>query len=280
MAAKAAFGFPRSFGFTLSGGNWLALYPLNALQVLPLSQVARSYDATTASTSILATGAAPVIAAMVALVGHNMSQAATIRLRCWSDVARTTQVFDSGTENVWPASYTAAELAGAIWTWYRRFSGPTPGSSGMTVGALQIDITDTGNTAGYVEAGFLEIAAAYDATYNFEWGSQYGFEWRSQVIEAIGGAEYVDRRPKPRIFKGSFPFTKQDEALGKFYEMQRQLDMDQPILFVPFPDVTAHLLRTIVFARQMDPGLSALRTRAGAVGLIHSVPLALKEIIG
>jgi len=144
---------------------------------------------------------------------------------------------------------------------------------------IKLSITDTGNTAGYIQAGFLEIAAAFDVTYNFSFGSQYGFTWRSQLTEAIGGAEYVDRRSHPRMFKGTFDFSPRSESLGKFYEMWRQLQYDKPVLFVPLPDETTHLLRTVMFARHMDPGYTTMRT-ASNLGILDSVPLALKEIIG
>lgn len=274
--ANAYFGFPRvSDQFTLSGGSWHATYPLQNLQSLPPSYVARTLDDATASTVIIATASSPVSASVVALPGHNMSQAATIRVRTWTDVAGTTGLVDSGSMNVWAASYTAAELAGAVWTWFYRFANPGP----ATVGKIQIDITDTSNADNYVQAGYLEIAAAFDVTYNFAPGSQYGFEWRSLVTEARGGAEYVDDRDHPRIFKGVFEFAPRSESLGKFYEMQRQLRFHQPVLFVPLPDETTHLLRTVMFARQMDPGLITMRSGTN-LGLMDSVPLALKEIIG
>ena len=278
MADRAYFGFPpvtEQFP-TLSGGNWLSTYPQSNLQTLPLSQVARTLDASTGSTSIVAVASSPQLCSVVALVGHNLSQAATIRLRCWSDTAGTVLVFDSGAspENVWPASYTAAELEGAIKTWVRRFADPGT----ITVGALEIDIADTSNADGYVEFGFLEIAAAFDVTYNFEPGSQYGFRWRSLPVEAIGGARYIDDRDHPRVWKGNFPFTTRADAMI-FFEMQRQLRMHKPVLFVPWPTETTHLLRTVMFAQQLDPGLSTMRFMT-SLGLIDGVPLSLEEIIG
>lgn len=274
---NAFFGFPRyTADYTLSSGNWLATYPVTNLQELPLSYVARSVDDSTGSTTIQALASAAKTVGVVALVGHNMSQAAQIRLRTWSDNFSTLN-FDSTTENVWAASYTAAELSGANWLWYRRTT--AAGSAGLSVRAIQIDITDTSNVDGYVEAGYLEIASAFDVTWNFVFGAQYGFEWRSVVAQAIGGAEYVDARDHPRLFKGLFEFSPRSESLGKFFEMQRQLRMDEPILFVPHPDETSHLLRTALFARQTDPGLITMRTMSGS-GLLDSVPVALKEIIG
>lgn len=276
MAARAYFGFPRvTSAFTLFAGSWEAAYPVTQLQVLPLSYVARTTDATTASTAIRGTGSSPQLASVIALIGHNMSQAATIRVRTWTDTASSVGLVDSGFVDVWDASYTADQLDGAVATWFYRFAEIGP----ATVGSFRIDIDDTANPDGYIQAGYLEIASAFDVEYNFGFGSEYGFEWRSQVAESMGGAEYVERRDHPRLFKGSFPLTVRNTALGLFYEMQRQLRMDEPVLFVPLPDETTHLLRTAMFARHMDPGLITMRS-ASSAGLIDSVPLALKEIIG
>lgn len=279
MAERTYFGFPRvteQFP-TLSGGNWLSTYPLSNLQTLQdgLSRVARTLDATTASTVIIATASSVQNCSLVALVGHNLSQSATIRVRTWTNVAGTTGLVDSGSMNVWAASYTAAELAGAVWTWFYRFADPGP----AVVGKIQIDITDTSNTAGYIQAGYLEIAAAFDVTYQFAPGAQYGERWRSLAAEAIGGAIYIDPLDHPRVFKAEFANALRSESLGKFYEMRRQLKMDQPVLFVPWPTETTHLLRTVMFARLLDPGLSTMRFMS-AQGLIDSVPLSLEEIIG
>lgn len=278
-ATKAYFGFPRvteQFP-TLSGGSWLATYPLLHLQTLQdgLSRVARTLDATIGSTVIIATASSPQSCSIVALIGHNLSQSATIRVRTWTDVAGTLGLVDSSSMNVWAASYTAAELGHSVWTWFYRFADPGP----ATVGKIQIDITDTGNTSGYIQAGFLEIAGAFDVTHNFNWGAQYGERWRSHSVEAIGGAISVDALDHPRVFKAEFGVTTRADSLGKFYEMRRQLKMDQPVLFVPLPTETTHLLRTVMFARLLDPGLSTMRFMSNA-GLIDSVPLALEEIIG
>jgi len=278
---KALFGFPRATSaYTLSGGSWNSFYPVTNLQVLPLSRVARSTNAVLTSTIIDGTTATPQTAGMIALVRHNLSSAATIRLTCWTTSARTTTSFVGAFESIWPAGFTApnpTERANAIWTWFKRFS--AAGSVGVTVGAWRIEINDTTNADGFVQAGFVEIAQVYETTYNFQWGFQYGFEWRSQATLAIGGAEYIDRRQKPRVASGAFPVTLRNEAMTKFYEMQRQLDMSVPVLFVPLPDETAHLPRTVMLARQTDPGKITMVTRA-AGSLMDNVPFALREIIG
>jgi len=280
VATKAYFGFPRvTDAFTLSGGNWLATYPLLQLQTLPLSYVARTFDATTPSTIIIATASSPQLCSVVSLAGHNLSQSATIVVETWTDVAGTLGHTTSGSMNVWAAGYTSAELAGAVWTWFYRFSDPTA----ATVGMIKLSITDTGNTAGYIQAGFLEIADAFEPSPTFEFGGQYGFDWASITTKAIGGAAYVDVRPHPRVLKINFPLVSRDNSMDKFHEMKRQLRSDTPVLVVPLPTETSHLLRTVMLARQIDPGLSTIRMAAvggGLSGIVDAVPMWLEEIIG
>jgi hypothetical protein len=278
---NALFGFPRvTQAYTLSGGSWAANYPLFNLGSLPLSKVARSTSAALVNTQFSMNATTPQTAGMFGLVRNNLSSVAQVKITCWTTSARTTLSFAGVFENVWPAGYTAlssSELSNGVWTYFKRFS--AAGSIGVTVGSVLVEISDVGNAAGYVQAGFVELAQVYEARWNFEWGFAYGFDWRSQVTQAIGGAEYVDRRPKPRLVKGTFPNVLRADAMTKFYEMQRQLDFVVPVLFVPMPDETTHSPRTIMLARQTDPGPISMKS-ASHFGLLDSVPFALCEIIG
>lgn len=278
---NALFGFPRvSPAFTLSGGSWTPNYPLTNLALLPLSRVARSNGTSLVNTQFSMNTTTPQTAGMIALVRHNLSTTAQIKLTTWTTSARAVLSYAGVFENVWPAGYsglTSSERANAVWTYFKRFS--PAGSVGVTVGSVLLEISDVANTDGFVQAGFIELAQVYEARWNFEWGLQSGFDWRSQVTEAIGGAEYVDRRPKPRVVKGVFPNVLRNESMTKFFEMQRQLDFAVPVLFAPMPDETAHYPRTVMFARQTDPSAISMRS-ASPLGLLDSVPFALREIIG
>jgi hypothetical protein len=278
---NALFGFPRvTQAYTLSGGGWTANYPLLNLSSLPLSKVARSTSAALVNTQFSMNATVPQTAGMIGLVRHNLSSAAQVKITCWTTSGRTVVSYAGVFENAWPAGYTGfstSEMANSVWTYYKRFS--AAGSTGVTVGSVLVEISDTANPAGFVQAGFIELAQVYEARWNFEWGLAYGFDWRSQVTEAIGGAEYVDRRPKPRVVRGTFPNVLRADSMTKFYEMQRQLDFAVPVLFVPMPDETTHSPRTIMLARQTDPGPIVMKS-ASHFGILDSVPFALREIIG
>lgn len=273
---RAIIGFPRaSASFSLSGGSWNATYPLSNLQVLPPSRVARSTDATTGSTVIIAaTSGATQKVGMIGLPRNNFSLAATIRVRLYSDAGLTALIYDSGVGNVWPIGLytTSADIANDNWTWLW-WAGQDYDAAG-----IRLDISDTGNSAGYVEAGWLEIAAQTQVSYNFKWGAQAGYRFRSQVTEAIGGAKYVYLLPKPRTFSGTIELPS-SEALAQQFERWRQLDIDLPFLWLPNPDDPTNWPREAFLAQNLDPGPFTY-AYFGNGSRFYSVPIKLEEVIG
>jgi hypothetical protein len=283
---SAILGWPSTTDyFVLSGGNWIANYPLSNLQQMPLSRVARTLNLDPANTTITATADTTRQVGMLGLARHNLSIKAQIRVRLYQDAAETILLYDSGSQDVWPSvypydvleweadaywtgKYHPDELTGATWLWI------------WWVGAdylarvVRIDISDPENIDNYVQAGYLEIAGQYAVSYNFLYGAQYGFRFRTVATEALGGAKYFDDRNKPRVFKGSF-HSPHDEALGKQFEMLRQRDICEPVIWLPNPDEQIHWVRTAMLAQFLDPGMFSYY----ALG-IDEVPIQLEEIIG
>lgn len=285
---KAVLGFPRwtdKATFTSDGGAAAAGYGASNLGALPLAQVWRSADATAANTKFLAVLDQRRGVRLLALVGHNCSLAATIRIRLYSDAAATALLYDSGTEAVWPVvypfgtlewwqdnwwsgKYTAEEIAG-----YRP-TRPFWLDQLYFARAIRVEITDGGNAAGTVECGLFEIAQGTQASVNFSFGAQYGFRFRSQAVEALGGVKYFERRDKPRVFKGEIQYLPRDEAMSAWFELHRQLDLDTPFLWMPNPTSTVNLLRECFLARTVDPGLLAYASPGR-----DRIPISLEEVL-
>lgn len=79
---KTLFGYPnRSDDGTLSGGDWESTLPLTELQKPVLSDIARSTDATEANTQLENDLGQARWVRVVALLSHNLSPTATIRVR-------------------------------------------------------------------------------------------------------------------------------------------------------------------------------------------------------
>lgn len=283
---SAILGWPSSTDeFTLAGGNWQASYPQANLQAMPLSKVARSLSLSPLDTVILATSDITRRVGLMALARHNLTLAATIRVRLYQDSAMTEQLYDSGVYEVWPevypydtleweddnywtGKYSDAELVGLTWLWLWW------GGQDYMAAGVRIDIADPGNPVGYVQAGYLEIAGQYQVGLNFLYGAQYGFRFRTIATEALGGAKYFDDKVKPRTFKGSFHLT-HNEALAKQLEMLRQRDICDPVIWLPNPDDQVNWVRTAMLAQFTDPGMFSY------FGLdIDEVPIALEEVIG
>jgi hypothetical protein len=127
------------------------------------------WRATGPAATISGTVSAPELASCVALLG-NFSPSTTIRVRLYSDEAGTNQVLDTGIVLACPApaieleGWTAAQAASAyaygggaiarIWfaqTSWRKFV---------------IDIVDTNNLQGYIEAAHLVVGAYWSPAYN------------------------------------------------------------------------------------------------------------------
>jgi hypothetical protein len=286
MTERAIFGWPRwTDKVTLTGGSWNSTYPRDNLKSLPLARVARSTDATLGSTQVIGTLDQARGVRLLALVRHNLTLAATFRLRLYSDAARTVEIYDSGTISVWPpvyptasleweddnwwtGAYTADELAGQQWVrpiWLGRL---------YVARAFLLEIADTANPAGFVEIGLLEVAQGWQTTVNMAYGYQEGWRFRSASVEALGGGRYFDRRDKPRLARGEINYLARNEAMSRYFEMLRQQDVTEPLLWFPFPDETIHWLRTVWLARLVDPGLMAFTVHDR-----NTAPFALEEML-
>jgi hypothetical protein len=286
MATNAIFGFPRyTPDVTWSGGSWETDYPRTNLGTLPLAYVARTTDATTASTQVVGTFSRDRPLSLIGICRHNLSLDATYRVRVYADAARTTLLYDTGTVDVWPAVYPAEtleweddrwwdgkyseeEIAGYTWTrpiWLGQV---------YLVRAFLLEITDTANDDGFVQIGLLEVSEGRPSSVNMAYDYQEDWVDRSVVVEGLGGIRYVERRDEPRTVRGEIRYLNRDEALAKFFEMRRRMRADLPVLYFPFPDETVHWLRTAMLATLDRPGPIAYSAKSR-----NTVPIALREML-
>lgn len=283
---SAVLGWPSNTDlFALAGGNWAAAYPRDNLHKMPLSKVARTISTDSIDTVITATASVTQRVGIIALARHNMTPGAQIRLRLFQDAAMTVEIYDSGVQDVWPevypydsleweddnywtGTYLDSELVGTTWLWLW-----WEGVDYMAAG-IRLDISDPGNPEGYVQAGYLEIAGQYQVGFNFDYGAAYGFRFRTIATESLGGAKYFDDRTKPRTFKGSFRMT-HNEALAKQFEMRRQRDICEPVIWLPNPEERIHWVRSAMLCQFQDAGMFSYYS-AG----IDEVPIQLEEVIG
>lgn len=285
MVETAIVGFPSwRPDATMSGGSWNASYPVSNLLTDDISRVARSSDATTASTTFDVTLSQSRRTRMVGFINHNASFSGLFRLTGYADLAKSNQLFQTDWKLFWPevygvydlpwedarewtGQYTDREIADTVWTrpvWLDAY---------YELRVVTVEISDTTNADGYFQCGAFDIAEGHQVTMNPAYGAGYGFRFRTTVTEAKGGAKSFERLPKPRLFQGEIPYLNRDEALVIFYEMLRQNDLDVPLLWMPHPDEPQHWLRNTFWARQLDPGLFRYATFNR-----DAVPLYLEEV--
>lgn len=254
---NALLGFPnRIDGSTLSNGSYTAGLPLTNAQTRVLGQVARSTDATTASTKVdIDIGSTKNIKA-IAVLNHNFSLAATYRWRGSSVSNFASTLYDSGSTftDVWPVVYPYASLDWEDDNWWsgryseEQIAGYTTAliiilPSNVAARYWRLEIDDTANSDGYVEFGRIFIGPAWQATFNHQEGRNIGWKTKTGVQEALSGAEYFDVHTPYRTALLALDWLTEDEAFANAFEIQRRAGIDKEVLWVHSIDDTVHALR-------------------------------------
>lgn len=279
--------FPnRADDCTLSGGSWSGTLPLNNLKTRPLKQVARSTSAATVNTQFTAALATDRAIGVVLIKNHNFSLAATYRVQIATDAGFTAVVYDSGTLSVfadgvlaygtvpwedtrfWAGGLSAEELA--YYPSELKVFPPMP----VWGRYIKVEITDTTNAAGYVQIGRLFVGDGLMPAVNMSYGASIGNQSRTQVVEALDGAEFFDRRAPYRVVQISLDWLATTE-LASALDMQRQLDVHGEVLFVWDKDDPPGLMLRRSFLGRVRQ-LSAIEN---PLYELHSLPIEIKELL-
>lgn len=226
------FAYPdRLLSATLTGGSWESALPLSHLGDRRTSKVARSTDATAGATTFNADLGAVCNLRLFALLGSNLSAAATARLRIYTDSGHTQLVHDTGALPMPWAAIDAETLTG----WRPDFWHVLPATySGRYV---RVDFSDAANPAGYVELGRCCLMPAWQPQVNMLWGAAFLYDHSGTTIEkSLGGVRYAARRRPLRSLSVDLAHLGSDEAHQAVAEMQRVLGRDGELFFVYDPD--------------------------------------------
>jgi hypothetical protein len=272
---------------TLSGGSWSTELPLANLQTRLLSQVARSSDATLASTQFdIDLGVLrPIL--VIAIPKHNLSSAALARIRASNTAGDfASPVYDSGWFDVWPVIYPdEAVYWGHPSMWSRKLSPedaafyPVP-LLNLVAGGPKIarywrfELDDDGNDDGHVDLARLFMAPGWQPSENMGVGAELGAETDTTFERSAGGVDYFDRKPARRVVRFELPAIDEEEAVTQVLDMQRRLGIDGECFFVFDGGDTAQLHRRAFLARhsKLHPH------RYPYLGRV-AVPLELEEVI-
>lgn len=202
---------------TLAASSAVSTLPVANLQTIQPQKKWRS-GGTTESITIQAASALVWNAAC--LVGHNLTSAATIRVRGGTTAGNVTAAptVDTGAVSAWPAT---GKPTVANWPNYLSLvTWATP----IALQYWRLDIADAGNAAGYLEAGRLVIGKSWQPAFNFDGtGSPIAFDTMDTQTKTAFGYLYTSRGPQSpaRMFNLQISGTDQRDVLDGISEIQR-----------------------------------------------------------
>ncbi len=269
---------------TLSAGAWRTFLPVKNLKSVPLGVVARTTNAALSSTEVrLDLGISRAIGVLV-LCNHNLSSVAKYRVQGSTVSDFTSAVHDSGWLDAWPSLWPTEALD---WEDDRWWDGKITEEerAGYTANLIhtlpesyarywRLLIDDTTNADGYIQAGRLILAQAWQPSVNMDWGNKLGYETDTQSETTLSGARYFDSRPQRRLFSCQLSWLNDDEAYGRILEMMRACGLNRELFVLTDPDDSVNSIRRNFLAtfRQLNaiesPYLNA-----------HSIALEFTEVL-
>jgi len=207
---------------------------------------------------------------LIALLYHNASQAATVRVRGATSLANLTASpgYDSGTILMWDASWPSDQSPLHLLHWL--------GTATKKYTFWRLDITDSVNPDGYIEAGRLYI----DEAWQLPQYKNISYGWAGQFIDPTtqtrskGGQLYSEEMPAWRNLQASIDWLNQDEMYGSFYDIQRRNASKIPVLVIINPDATTHLLRQSIYGK-----LTQLQPMQHAQAQVFRTRLLIEEML-
>lgn len=222
-------------------GAWAALLPLTNLTTQDPTQVARTTSAlASASQFRVDCGVSPKrVFSQFVLLNHNITPGGTIQFVATdspTDVVGS-RIYDSGP--IPAAEVTTAWGAQAWGTFYWNGRDPSAYPSGTVVihttplneqgfftgysaRYLFVYIVDTGNPAGFIQAGRFLAGSAWQPEINYLPGAGLRVVDPSVKRRTRGGNLAVTKAKKFRTIKMSFPRLSKSEGMGTAFELSRQ----------------------------------------------------------
>lgn len=246
---------------------------------LQLAIKSRVWRATATSATLTVTWAVAEPVSCVALPFCNLSPAATIRVRGYSDTGGVTLVLDTGVVPACPAA--AVTLRG----WGAMSSGANAYGYGggayarvwfgqVNVRRLVVDLADSGNAAGYIEASRLVVGAYWSPTYNADSGAALTLQDQSKHYRTDAGDLMTDIGTRNRkLSLNLLCMPSADRAT--FANILRAIGMANPLFFSLFPqNVDAEMERDHQIYGKVSQMSAITLTQLGA----YSSQLEIEEI--
>lgn len=238
---------------------------------------AQKWRAPATSDYITVTFASPVAANALALVGHNFTANAIVRVRGFTTAAnmaaQTSAVVDTNWQSAWPLGTKPAVTNWLNHTTILRWSNDT------ALTYWRVDIADGGAGITYTEVGRLALGRAWRPTIRLDLEFSIGHASADVQLISDWGATYGDARYAARIFDLKFSAQEWRDVMDSVADLQRLRGLARDMVVSIDPAATTDFHR---FTMQgVFSNLSALNTIPGwgTTGQMWSFNLPLRELL-
>lgn len=241
---------------TVSGGSWNASYPLTNIKTPYLYQKARTSNTLAASSVIIIDCATSQTLGVMALIRHNLTVNATVRVQASDTSNFATLVYDSTALAIYAHvdyAMTFTPIAARYW---------------------KISISDTGNGAGYIEIGRVFLGWKFKPGINISYGASIGVESDTQSMRALAGPDYFDSRPNRRKWQGEWSWLTEQEAYAVLQSIMQSQDVDKEVFLMEDDSDTTYQPERWFLAR-----FATLSTIEWPYLTYHSCGVELTEVI-
>ena len=224
---------------TLTGGSWVIT--LDKLKTRRYGEVARSASAALAHTKFYADLGAVRALRAIALINHNFSLNALMRISLGT-TAGATDIYTSGWQGCWPMSFDSEMLEWEANNWWEGVADDQyirhpwmavwPLSAYYNARYLTVELDDTTNTDGYLQFGRAFVGGGLVPTYNASYGLQTGWIDPSTVNRTRNGTATFDVKRRRRFVNFGLDWIT-NEDFKRVWEMQRRLGTTGEVLYLP-----------------------------------------------
>lgn len=273
------------YSAVVTAGNTLISLPPANLQDRQISKVARLNTTVAANTWWQVDFSTTRVIDIVALINHNLSQSATWRVRLSAASDMSSPVYDSGTVAAWAPVGGYGSLPWGVFSWgddvqpfelaFYNASSFAVCPSTVSARYLRVDLTDTTNSAGYLQAGRLVAGPAWFPSLNMMFGWSIGWIDESTVDRSLGGQVYIDEKPRYRVVRFSMASLAEEEALAQGFDfLQRRKGVAGDVLMIPQPGRSDLFLHEAIYGR-----MRSLGPVVGPSPFVRSIDFEIEETL-
>ena len=294
----------RSDAGTLTGSPWSSALPVANLQNRFLTNYARTTatalftpspaipDGSQCSAVVNVNFGLARYTTAMALLHHNLSLSANVRLVLWQDPANTIPVYDSGWQPAWPRYYDTLSLRyndsnflygqlslddfGVVPSIFLQMVGtPNVPANATPAQYASIYIQDPANPAGYIQIGRLYMAEDWTPVRNMSYGDT-SLAWVDPTVvdTSLDGTEYYEERSKYREAVFTLKYMSNTEGVTMALRMTQNRGVSGDVLYV-FDPANPQLLQQRSFVGRLEELSPLVYSQFG----LTSMAFKIKELV-